>query len=243
MLSEKKLITINEVQYIFNIYIERRNSTRASICKNGVNIRVPKRISKHRQSEEIQKLINWAVKRISKNPQLTYEKNKLYVHLDSIKIFEKVYTLNIIVRDSEKNFSKLNGNVIEFKIAKKHKHNEMQKYISKQLRKILAQNHLNELYNRVKELNEIHFNKTVNNVSFQYTKSRWGSCSMKCDLKFSTKLLLAPPQVLDYVIIHELAHLIHMNHSKNFWTLVKSADPIYKKKIKWLKEYGHTLII
>jgi len=64
------------------------------------------------------------------------------------------------------------------------------------------------------------------------------SCSSKSNINLSTRLLFAPSDVIDYVIVHELTHLIEMNHSQKFWNLVKSVMPNYKQKEKWLKEYG-----
>ena len=58
---------------------------------------------------------------------------------------------------------------------------------------------------------------------------------------FNWRLILAPPEILDYVVVHELCHLTHMNHSKEFWGLVESVIPDYKNRRKWLKENGHTL--
>lgn len=72
-------------------------------------------------------------------------------------------------------------------------------------------------------------------------KTRWGSCSGRGTLSFNWRLILAPPEILDYVVVHELCHLTYMNHSKEFWGLVGSVIPDYKVRRKWLKENGHTL--
>ncbi len=72
-------------------------------------------------------------------------------------------------------------------------------------------------------------------------KTRWGSCSSKGTLSFNWKLMLAPPKVLDYVVVHELCHLKEMNHSPRFWKLVEDIMPDYKEYRKWLKENGSTL--
>ncbi|MBD5395437.1 MAG: M48 family metallopeptidase [Lachnospiraceae bacterium] len=72
-------------------------------------------------------------------------------------------------------------------------------------------------------------------------KSRWGSCSGKGNLNFNWRLIMAPEQVLDYVVIHELCHLRHMDHSREFWELVESICPFYKQLKKWLKEHGESL--
>ncbi len=72
-------------------------------------------------------------------------------------------------------------------------------------------------------------------------KSRWGSCSSKRNMNFNWRLLMAPEPVCDYVIIHELCHLIHMNHSADFWNLVESICPDYWQYKKWLREKGKLL--
>ncbi len=72
-------------------------------------------------------------------------------------------------------------------------------------------------------------------------KTRWGSCSSKGTLSFNWKLMLAPPKVLDYVVVHEICHLKEMNHSPRFWRLVEELMPDYKEYRKWLKENGNTL--
>lgn len=74
-------------------------------------------------------------------------------------------------------------------------------------------------------------------------KTRWGSCSTRGTLSFNWRLLLAPPEVLDYVVIHELAHLREPNHSAAFWKLVAEQCPDYKRHILWLKENGASLVV
>lgn len=75
-------------------------------------------------------------------------------------------------------------------------------------------------------------------VKINSAKKRWGSCSAKGNLNFSWRLALAPLEVIDYVVIHELAHIIHRNHSKRFWALVAKLYPNYKECRKWLKLEG-----
>ena len=78
-------------------------------------------------------------------------------------------------------------------------------------------------------------------ITIRDQKTRWGSCSNNGTLSFNYRLMLAPPRVLDYVVVHELCHLTHMNHSREFWDMVASILPEYKEYRKWLKENGHTL--
>ncbi len=78
-------------------------------------------------------------------------------------------------------------------------------------------------------------------ITVRDQKTRWGSCSSLGTLSFNYRLIFAPPAVLDYVVVHELCHLTHMNHSKDFWSMVASIMPDYKKHRQWLKEHGQEL--
>ncbi|MDE7247138.1 MAG: M48 family metallopeptidase [Lachnospiraceae bacterium] len=80
-------------------------------------------------------------------------------------------------------------------------------------------------------------------ITIRDQKTRWGSCSAKGTLSFNWRLMLAPPAVLDYVVVHELCHLTHMNHSAAFWALVESVCPDYRVHRKWLKEHGNELTL
>ncbi len=85
--------------------------------------------------------------------------------------------------------------------------------------------------------------KPVRSISIRDQKTRWGSCSSKGGLNFNWRLILAPPAVLDYVVVHELCHLLHMDHSPAFWAEVAKLCPNYKECRKWLRDNGSTLRI
>jgi predicted metal-dependent hydrolase len=74
-------------------------------------------------------------------------------------------------------------------------------------------------------------------------RTRWGSCSSMGNLNFTWRLVMAPPEVVDYVVVHELAHLRVNNHSKEFWKQVERIMPDYKQRLKWLKENGQKLTL
>jgi len=78
-------------------------------------------------------------------------------------------------------------------------------------------------------------------VSLRDTRTRWGSCSSDGRLMYSWRLIMAPPQVLDYVAAHEVAHLLEMNHSPAFWAVVRRLMPDYQTHRRWLKSRGNDL--
>ncbi len=75
-------------------------------------------------------------------------------------------------------------------------------------------------------------------ISLRDTRSRWGSCTAAGDLMFSWRLIMAPPEVLDYVAAHEVAHLVEMNHSPRFWALVARLSPDHAAPRAWLRREG-----
>ena len=83
---------------------------------------------------------------------------------------------------------------------------------------------------------------TYQNISIRAQRTRWGSCSSKGNLSFNCLLALVPPEVLDYVVVHELCHRIEMNHSILFWNAVAAILPDYAIHRKWLKDNGSGLI-
>ncbi|MGN0393128.1 MAG: M48 family metallopeptidase, partial [Bariatricus sp.] len=78
-------------------------------------------------------------------------------------------------------------------------------------------------------------------IAIRDQKTRWGSCSGEGNLNFNWRLIFAPAGVLDYVVVHELAHRKEMNHSPRFWRVVEDTMPEYRKYQKWLKENGRGL--
>jgi predicted metal-dependent hydrolase len=81
----------------------------------------------------------------------------------------------------------------------------------------------------------------VGKIRISSARTRWGSCSAKSTLSFTWRLVMAPPEVIDYVVVHELCHLRELNHSRSFWAQVEAILPDYRSCRKWLKENGGKL--
>jgi hypothetical protein len=104
----------------------------------------------------------------------------------------------------------------------------------KTLLRTLAQSHLTEACARYAST----LGRDHGRLSFRDTRSRWGSCTSRGDLMFSWRLVMAPWEVLDYVAAHEVAHLVHMDHSPQFWGQVEDLLPRYQPYRAWLKAHG-----
>ena len=80
-------------------------------------------------------------------------------------------------------------------------------------------------------------------ITIREQKTRWGSCSSRGTLSFNYRLIYGPAGPLDYVVVHELCHLTHMNHSKDFWNMVEHIMPDYRIYKQWLREHGQELTL
>ena len=115
-----------------------------------------------------------------------------------------------------------------------------QKPVSTQIKKYLKDICRIQLDFMVKGFAE-RLGSNVHKITLRDTRSRWGSCSNDANLMFSWRLIMAPENILAYVAAHEVAHLKHMNHSKDFWETVEYLFGPYKNERTWLKQNGSSL--
>jgi len=233
MRTEK--IIIDDKIYYIKIYLENRNNSRASIGKKGVNIRIPRFLNREEQFREILKFKGWAINKIKENP---IQENKLkdYNNEDILKLNNDEYKLNINFKDKNSSSARVSGNNIILNISSSLSEEEKKEHISTLISRVVAKQKLDYIKEKIEKLNKDYFNVDIKNVFLKYNKSNWGSCSSKGNINISTRVLFAPEEILDYICVHELAHLKEHNHSSKFWDVVKEAMPDYKEKEKWLKE-------
>ncbi len=234
--KESFIHDLNGLAVPIDIYYENRRNVRCSIGKKAAILRLPRLLL----PTEKQKHWKWFESFLKKNEQylIDHFKKKDYQSGSIISTLEKEYVLSIDETDNKSHSGKLKNGIIHLRINKADpQHKDAIKTI---LSRIIAADHQSHIERKVKELNHIYFRVPIGKVNLKYTTSRWGSCSSKGNINLSTRLLFAPEDVIDYVIIHELAHRKEMNHSSRFWKLVEDAMPNYKEKEKWLKEHGKT---
>ena len=238
---QKTTLEVNGQIIPVNVYREARRSIRFSIGKKAAILRLPTHLTKDEQQKEWQRFNKWVEKQITARPGSENVYGKLYKDGDILQVGKRQYLLTIELTDNATHSGKVGGTLesgkaINLKLARKSNEQQRKKATQHLLSRLVAQDFKPEITRRVMELNHLHFQKKVNSVNLKFNRSNWGSCSTKSNVNISTCLLFAPDDVIDYVIIHELAHLVEMNHSPRFWALVENAMPDYKEKEKWLKE-------
>jgi len=230
-------LLINNQEYIVEIYTEERNNATVSIRKNKIIIRVPININREEQFRHILQMKQWAMKKIMSNPErFKRREEKQYKSGDILQINDEQFSLEIDYSNNVSSSGRIINNKIILNISSRLSEEIKKEHIVTLLSRIIAKRRLPILEKKIHELNQQHFQKNINRIFFKNMNSRWGSCSENANINISTRLLFAPEIVLEYVCIHELAHLIEQNHSTNFWNIVQQAIPCYKEQEQWLKK-------
>lgn len=232
----------------FRIVVEQCSGSFAKVLirNNLILMKFPRRISKHEYARTYESFRRWAEKRLMKINLADLEPKPKYVKFrdgQELEILWKHFRINLRKTKSKRPTSRLHGNgdiyvyIPEGMEAEKASSTA---YIS--ARKLISRAILPDLLAYVNAINARHFGFSLSRVSIRDQSTRWGSCSRSTgNISLNFRLLFAPEPVRDYVIIHELAHLKHANHSKSFWKLVESADPRFMENRKWLRANGNRI--
>jgi predicted metal-dependent hydrolase len=245
MVGEKRghinteVFIVDDMRYQMNIHYEKRRNARASIRRTTVTIRIPSSLSRRQREEELTKLRRWAIQKIEEDPQRFKPfPRRMYRDGERIVVGSKEYSIRVSFEGKKSSSAKLVGNTLYLFLSSLCSSEVQQKHMSSLVSRCIARDRLPGIQERIHRLNRKHFNRTVKRVVLRYNRSNWGSCSRKGAITLSTRVLFAPDDVIDYICIHELAHLVDPSHSKRFWSQVERAMPDYKEKERWLKKHG-----
>lgn len=228
-------LLVNGVRYPVVVHIETRRTVRASIGRKGVTIRIPAHLRAPERRQHVERLMAWATRRLSKRPVRAYADGQTLV------AWGTRYLLRFSGGSAVTSGARAVGGEIRIRLAAGMPEDELPGVVAGLLSRCLAREHRGPLERRLEELNRLHFRVTLGRVTLRHTRTTWGSCSARGNLGFSTRLLLAPPEIVDYVLVHELAHRIVPNHSAAFWALVRRALPDCEERRRWLRRHGHEL--
>jgi predicted metal-dependent hydrolase len=214
--------------------IRSKRRTIALIVENdgSVTVRAPMRMPESSIREFVEKHVNWVEKKKAEMLAAVPLLSKQYLPGETFLYLGQVYDLEITT--DQKNKLILGD---RFSLAEaEHENAELlfQTWYRQQAKQLIVE--------RVKyfaDIYELHYEK----VTITSARTRWGSCSPKNTISFSWRLILTPMDVVDYVVVHELAHTVHHNHSKRFWALVEKILPDYKERRKWLRQYGQEALL
>jgi predicted metal-dependent hydrolase len=158
------------------------------------------------------------------------------------KIMGKPFTISVSIDEGAKySTARSRGGMVRIKIPAGMKPAQQDKHISNLARRAIAREILPEVEGRVRQFNDVHFKAELGRIRLKDNLSNWGSCSGKNNINLDFRLLFAPKEIMDAVIVHELAHTKHRNHSKEFHDTLAGIMPDNKEKLRWLRDNGRKL--
>jgi predicted metal-dependent hydrolase len=216
---------------------KRRKTMALKVDHKGVSIHIPYSLLIAKAESFVQKKTNWIKTKLSQQAQ-TIVAEKQFIDGESFLVLDEAHTLRLY--DSNQSPSVAKNNLdIEFYGRLKRLSKPAIRAAIISWYKQYANDYLQARTQWLGEITDLY----PSSITIKTYKARWGSCSIKGDIHFNWQLIQAPQVVVDYVIIHELCHLHHHNHSAYFWNLVAHFCPDYKRQRQWLKNNGHSLSI
>ncbi|MGL5313289.1 MAG: M48 family metallopeptidase [Peptostreptococcaceae bacterium] len=226
------------------IYRERKNITIEIKPKDKIKIISPLNIPRKNIEQLVINKGDWILKKLDEYKNMDdFNVEKEYKNGEKFYYLGKEYTLVI----NKVNNNRLNpqvyienNNIIikTYNIDEEYIKENLKKWYKKESERVIL-----DRLQRCREYSPIMMKLNPRSIKVKEQKKRWGSCTSKRDIYINSKIVMARPSSIDYILIHEFSHLVHMNHSKDFYNLVESIMPEYKKEEKWLKLNSYKLFI
>jgi predicted metal-dependent hydrolase len=229
-------LTIEHESKLISFQLEYRKRRTIEIRiqpPDTIRVLAPAGLAKGIIINEVKKKAEWICKKLEEYQGLHYvQLKKSYVDGETLLYLGKPYYLKIIDADNKIPRVTRIDNIL-YVYASSREEEKLKKAIEKWYRQEMVK----ILGERI-QLYQQYFKVMPSGIVVKEQKQRWGSCTSKRKLLFNWKLIMAPIKVIDYVVVHEMCHMVHMNHSKDFWNLVEDIVSDYKEHKKWLKLNG-----
>lgn len=208
----------------------------------SIEIEAPRRITvispEGKSEDEILETVKtkskWIVQKLFEIREMEYRKrDKQYVNGESFIYMGRNYSLQIVL-DEVASFPEAKLSRGKFFVTSYTKDQDTIKQALENWYRDKAKEKINE---RIRYY-QAQFDVKPKRVVIKDQEKRWGSCTKDNQLLFNWKCIMAPSPVLDYIVVHEMCHMVHMNHSKEFWHLLKRVLPDYEQRKSWLRDNG-----
>lgn len=241
LLSDKNIISIKYKGIDINtnlIYRKRKNITIQINPNYEVNIISPLGVSKKILKDILLEKSDWILKKFDEYKEVEHiYKEKEFVDNEKYMYLGKEYNLKIILDENEEVFIENDLLIVKVKnIDKEYIKNKLKLWYKKESERIVI-----ERLVYCRENSDMMMKLIPSKLRVKEQKKRWGTCTSKRAIYINSKISMVRKEAIDYILIHEFSHLVHMNHSKDFYSLVKQMMPNYKEQEKWLKENSYKL--
>lgn len=201
---------------------------------DNIKVKAPKIATEEYILRVVKSKAKWITQKLFEFKDVEYRRRKKeYVNGESFMYLGRNYALQIIMnKDIREPITRLYQGKFYIETNTKN-----QDKLRQSMERWYREKTLEKVIERI-QYYKSYFDLTPNVVRVKEQKKRWASCSSKRNLNFNWRCSMAPSNVLDYIVVHEMCHMVHFNHSKAFWNLVGKIIPDYKERKEWLRHYG-----
>ena len=219
----------------FNVIFKKRKTMGIQIDSSGqVKVISPIGISEEDILRIVKTKAKWIIQKQYDIKSIKNDKiNREAVNGESYMYLGRNYSLQLV---DDKSIKEISVRLLQGKFIVTTNTRNQEK-IKLALEKWYREKTLKRVRERVKYYKK-YFKEEVTDIKVKEQKKRWASCTWNDELLFNWRCVMAPSNVLDYIVLHEMCHMVHKNHSKDFWNLVGEIMPDYISRKKWLKENG-----
>ena len=222
------------------IRTERSKSASIEIEDDIVKVVVPKSLSDKRIEDLIKNRTAWIRQKLKIQTETIRPKPKEYVNGESFTYLGRNYRLKCIRGATGQ--VKLKNGYLNVPIAKSVSGTTLEQSVRQSLHQWYRERALEKLKEKTNRYASI-LGVNPQSVDLKEYKARWGSCSSSGDVTYNWRIIIAPHHIVDYIVVHELCHLLEHNHGPKYWKLVQSVIPNYREHKEWLKVNGEGLRI
>lgn len=236
---------LQEVAFKYSIRrSQRATKVRIIVSLNKVEVVAPLKVPEKSINQFVESKKQWIISALKKIAERPVKHNLLQpaIYTEGVDISYQGQAYKLTIKSS-----KLKRIKVEFDnrfiahVPEFHNANDCSDIIKNALANWMKKQSLQHVEHWVK-LHAAKKNLYPRSIRIKSQKSRWGSCGIHNDIQINWLLIMAPPDVLEYVVVHELCHIQERNHSQKFWTLVAYHLPDYKHRQQWLKQHGCLLM-
>lgn len=213
----------------------RLKTAAIKVIEGEIQVIVPQDLSAIRIESLVRSKTSWIRKRLQEQAARKPGKPKEYVSGEAFSYLGKNYRLKLLKGDDQG--VKLRGGRFVVEISDSIKAHDKKRFVQKQIISWYGEHSLPRLRQKVERYAPL-LGVSPRSINIRQYKARWGGCSAKGDITFNWRIIMAPHRIIDYVVVHELCHLKHHNHSPAFWKCVEQVLPDYAESRAWLKLNG-----
>ena len=222
------------------IRTNRRKTASIKVINGRVQVIVPENLSEIRIQQIVQSRKPWILEKLTLQSEQSIPKPKEYISGESFSYLGKNYRLKVLLNEPTE--VKLKGGNLVVGVYLKWSDTVRNTFIRRELVKWFEYHALVRLTEKTNRFAKM-LGVNPRSISVRDFTSRWGSCCSSGNITYNWRIVIAPHSIVDYVVVHELCHLLEHNHSDEFWRNVSKIMPDYQSNKDWLKFNGLKLVI